>query len=369
MGRFRGVELAELTLSGERLDLRRWRPDDADRVHEIMQDPTMREHLPLPDPYPHERARLFVADLGHKGRDEGAGLGSAVVERATGRVVGSAALLLDGPADIAYWIAPDARGHGYAAEATGLLADWAFSTIGLHRIGLACHVGNTGSLRTAMAAGFLFEGVARGASAYEVGDLARFGRLADDPGEPIAPAFPPLPGGELSDGVLALRPAVLDDATGFHESDDEVSVRWSFAGERRTLAECERRMNQAALDWLVGRSAQCTIVDVATGHYVGELQVRFGGPPGVVGVGYTVHPTFRGRGYTTRALKLVVPWVFDVAGFARIELGAKRDNVASQRAAISAGFGPDGVRERRLRDADGTFADEVCFVLINPRYR
>ena len=110
------------------------------------------------------------------------------------------------------------------------------------------------------------------------------------------------------------------------------------------------------------------MVDVETGAFAGELQLRKAGPPGVVGLGYTVHPRFRGRGYTTRALHLVVPWAFEVAGLARLELGAKRDNIASQRAALSAGFAPDGVRERRLRNADGTFADEVCFVLINPRH-
>jgi RimJ/RimL family protein N-acetyltransferase len=79
-----------------------------------------------------------------------------------------------------------------------------------------------------------------------------------------------------------------------------------------------------------------------------------------------VHPAFRGRGYTARALRLLVPWAFGPGGFARLELGAKTENVASQRAAVAAGFEPDGVRAGRLRNPDGSYSDEVRFALINP---
>ncbi|MDT4917307.1 MAG: hypothetical protein QOH89_2007, partial [Pseudonocardiales bacterium] len=64
-----------------------------------------------------------------------------------------------------------------------------------------------------------------------------------------------------------------------------------------------------------------------------------------------------------------VPWAFETADFARLELGAKEGNAASLRAAARAGFEPDGVRERRLRNPDGTFADETRYVLVNPKYR
>jgi RimJ/RimL family protein N-acetyltransferase len=123
------------------------------------------------------------------------------------------------------------------------------------------------------------------------------------------------------------------------------------------------------LQWLVGATASMAIVDEATGHFAGELDVRHGGPPQVGNIGYTVDPAFRGRGYTTRALRLLIPWAFDTAGFARLELGAKADNVASQKAALHAGFEPDGVMQARLRNPDGSFSDEVRFALTSPRIR
>ncbi|MDT4902296.1 MAG: precorrin-6A synthase, partial [Pseudonocardiales bacterium] len=120
--------------------------------------------------------------------------------------------------------------------------------------------------------------------------------------------------------------------------------------------------------WLVGGTATFAMVDVASGDLAGVLNLRQAGPPQIGGVGYVVHPHFRGRGYTTRALRLLIPWAFDTADFARLELGAKVGNEASQRVALAAGFEPDGVRRRRMRNPDGTFTDEARFALVNPRY-
>jgi ribosomal-protein-alanine N-acetyltransferase len=73
-------------------------------------------------------------------------------------------------------------------------------------------------------------------------------------------------------------------------------------------------------------------------------------------------------GLATRALRLLVPWAFDVVDLGRLELGAKVGNDASIRAAENAGFEHDGVRARRLRNPDGTFSHEVRFALTNPKY-
>src|SRR5882757_6498359 len=118
MGQFRDIELDDVELTGERLTLRRWRPDDADRVHAVMQDRSMHAFLALPDPYTAGDARRFVEQFGVKGRGEGTGLDCAAVERDSGRVVGSASLRLTGDPEIGYWVAPDAQGNGYATEAS-----------------------------------------------------------------------------------------------------------------------------------------------------------------------------------------------------------------------------------------------------------
>jgi RimJ/RimL family protein N-acetyltransferase len=84
-------------------------------------------------------------------------------------------------------------------------------------------------------------------------------------------------------------------------------------------------------------------------------------------VGYGLLPQFRGRGFTVRALRLLVDWAFGPAGLARLELGAAVENVASQKVAVRAGFQPDGLARARLRRPDGSYADEARYALINPR--
>lgn len=377
MGRFNEVELDDVELRGERVVLRRWRPADASDLHAIMRDRSMYEFLTqLPDPYTLEAAREYVTTRGHEGRDSGTGIGCAVVEAATDRLVGSIALRLNsapGGSEIGYWIAPAARGNGYAAEATRLLADWAFAH-DLPRVWVMCDVRNLGSVRTALAGGFRFEGVARDAAPRATPltgpphDLARFARLAGDPAGEVPSAFPPLPAGGLGDGVVTLRTMRSDDAQALAETDDELTLRWGFSAEAHSPDEVRRAADRAGLDWLVGAVAAFSIVDTATGRVAGSLRLRKQGPPQVGGIGYVVHPAFRGRGYSTRALRLLVPWAFDVADFARLELGAKVGNEASLRAAASAGFEPDGVRIKRLRNPDGTFADEGRYALNNPKY-
>jgi RimJ/RimL family protein N-acetyltransferase len=374
MGRFQDVELDDVELTGDRLLLRRWRPADADSVFAIMQDDSMFEFLALPRPYTRAAAREFVERIGHEGRGEGTGVGCAVVDRAFDMLVGAIALRhLPGQCDIGYWIAPAARGHRYAAEATRLLVDWGFAH-GIPRVELLCDVGNLASIRTALAAGFSYEGVNR---SYDWGptdihdgsrariDVARFARLPGDRGTAIAPRFPPLAADRLTDGAITLRPMTAADLAGWTEQErDALTQQWAFDGEPPRRESVEAVTRRAGLEWLVGSSARFTIEDVASGRFAGSVQLRVAGPPQVGGVGYTVHPDFRGRGYTTRALRLLAGWAFESARFVRLELGAKTANIASQKAAANAGFEPDGLRAQRLRNPDGTFSDEVRYVLL-----
>jgi RimJ/RimL family protein N-acetyltransferase len=375
VGDFRGVELTNLVLTTQRLILRPWRRDDVPRLVEIMAGDTMHEFLALPQPYTAAAAEQFVAEIAAQPLDAGTGFSCALTERAGGGVVGSALLRLGTEPEIGYWVAPDSQGHGYATEATAALAAWAFEH-GVTRVALLCEVRNVASAAVALAAGFRFEGVSRGGfvgGGYadvpeRRGDLARFARLAGDPPGRIAPAFPRLGGDDLSDGVIALRPERPDDADALFECEDELTVRWNFTGAAKSYEDLVAATRRAGLDWLVGPAAQFGLVDVASGRVAGGLQLRKAGPPQVGGIGYVVHPAFRGRGYTSRALRLLAGWAFDVADFARLELGAKVGNVASWRTAESAGWQPEGIRQTRLRNGDGSFGDERRYVLLNPRY-
>ncbi len=93
-------------------------------------------------------------------------LAMAIHVRGTERLIGTCALSqLDGDNGSALYHITigerDAWGHGYGTEATQLMVDHAFRTLGIHRIALSVFEFNERALRSYATCGFVTEGRAR----------------------------------------------------------------------------------------------------------------------------------------------------------------------------------------------------------------
>ena len=368
MTEWNGVRLADLELRSARLLLRPWQAADVTAVTEIMRDPRMAEFLPLPRPYTAEHAaELLQATTGN---GPAAGRWEWAIVRDT-RLVGAIGMTLpsgDRGAEIGYWVRGADWGSGYATEAVRTLCRFAFEH-GVRRVTIQTDIGNVPSARVALRAGFSFEGIARLGTRSQRGpsDHAVFARLATDSDAQIPPAWPELT--ELTDGVLLMRKVCPDDwPTLYAEGSNPESLRWGFGGEYTEQAAIQRA-ETAGLNWLIGRSADLVICDVATGAGAGAMNLRWVGPPDVIGLGYGILPEFRGRRFTTRALRLLADWAFSQTSIVRLELGCKVANVASARSAELAGFVRDGRFACRLRDPDGGYSDELSFALVRDQRR
>ena len=184
---------------------------------------------------------------------------------------------------------------------------------------------------------------------------------------PAPTAFPET--GRLTDGVVSVRPVTAGDWEVVRdEHNNEESLRWDFEGQALTDDVARQKAAQAPREWRSGRAARFVIVDAATGEGAGVIGVMRMGPPGSGLVGYGVLPAFRGRGFTTRALRLVSRWAFEEAGLARLELGHKPENVASGKAATKAGFRVEGRLSGRLPNPGGTRSDEIYYSLTKERF-
>jgi RimJ/RimL family protein N-acetyltransferase len=79
-------------------------------------------------------------------------------------------------------LAAEARGQGYGTEAQRLLADWLFATTAANRVEAATDVDNVAEQRSLEKAGYVRDGVMRGAQfragAYH--DLVYYSRLRSD---------------------------------------------------------------------------------------------------------------------------------------------------------------------------------------------
>lgn len=186
-------------LETERLRLRSVLERDIDDVYASCVDPELQRWIPLPAPglpYTRESAEHFCLSLAPAIRTGGDGQHWAVVDRETGRLTGSVALLRTQWAamvtEIGYWISPWGRGRGLATEAVVAVSRWALGQ-GFQRVELKAATGNTGSCRVAEAAGFRREGTDRNAMPLHEGrsDLASYGLVPGDVS--LGEGLPPLP--------------------------------------------------------------------------------------------------------------------------------------------------------------------------------
>ncbi len=182
--------LPAAVLRTDQLRLRAFLEADIDDVFAGVSDPETQRWLPIPapgQPYTREFARQWCLESAPGARASGDGQQWAAVEAATDRFVGSFGLTRTKWAamstELGYWVAPWARGHGYATEAVAAIARWALDQ-DLQRVELKAATGNTASQRVAEKTGFRFEGIERNAMQLHESraDLAVYSLIPGDLG-------------------------------------------------------------------------------------------------------------------------------------------------------------------------------------------
>ncbi|GGQ64821.1 GNAT family N-acetyltransferase [Couchioplanes azureus] len=372
-------------IPGDGVRLRGLRPEDLDDLLAGYNDPDMRRFATvLPVPFTRAHAEEYIAELAPRMFAAGGGL-YAVADPVTDRLLGGVGIDRVQPgraqAEIGYWTGTWARRRGVATAAVRALAGHAFDT-GLARLELLTHRENAASQRVALAAGFRPEGVRRAALPGPGEDPARVGqdgslgqaredalayaRLADDPPGPVERLLPDLPGGELTDGVVTLRPLAASDLAFYaelHSQEDVVAT--TVPPVPPSPEEMRRRCAWSASHWLAGDRADLVIVDTATGTPTGEIGLYYQEPrTGQAMIGYSMMPAWRGRGYPTRAAQLLSLWAFAETGVARLIAGALPTNLGSQRVLEKAGFKREAYLRSRLPGAGGRRSDDVQFALL-----
>ncbi len=163
------------------LTLRPWQQSDAPTLVRAYADPDIHQW--------HARS-MTLADaeswIDHELDRWGQELGSSWAITRDGSVLGRVGIggvsLEEARAGVTYWVLPEVRGRGVASLALGAVADWAFGSVGFHRLELDHSTQNPASCRVATKAGFAPEGTLRGRALHLDGwhDMHHHGLLADD---------------------------------------------------------------------------------------------------------------------------------------------------------------------------------------------
>lgn len=143
---------------------------DAPAIHDAFQDSALRYwHIRSMESV--DEARDWVAGTHTSWREETAAQW-IVARAADGVPLGRMALrelnFLDGVAEVAYWVMPEARGAGVAPRALNVLTDWAFG-LGFHRLDLQHSTRNEPSCKVALKADYPLEGIRRSSALHTDG--------------------------------------------------------------------------------------------------------------------------------------------------------------------------------------------------------
>lgn len=148
------------TLETERLWLREWRPDDAPRLAEIINDPRIFDTTErIPHPYSLEMAEEFIAKKPDVFRD-GGHLAFAIELKSSRLATGAVGLSVDQTnrrASLGYWLGVDYWGQGFVTEAAREVLRYGFEVLDLNRIEAQFLKRNPASGRVMAKAGMRFE--------------------------------------------------------------------------------------------------------------------------------------------------------------------------------------------------------------------
>jgi RimJ/RimL family protein N-acetyltransferase len=84
-------------------------------------------------------------------------------------------------------------------------------------------------------------------------------------------------------------------------------------------------------------------------------------------VGYIVHPDFRGKGYCTEAVEIMVDYLFLSKNIVRVQAESNPENVSSTRILEKAGFTFEGVR-RKVFFSQGKHNDGAVYSVLRDEW-
>ena len=159
------------TLKSDTLTMRPMRPSDAEDIYRAVQDPEIPKFTTVPADYPIDLAIEFAntraaASFVNKTElvfvIEDARLATVGYPYSNGFAGVMSLHTIDIPnhrAEIGYWLAKEARGHGICTKAAELITEYGLMTIGFKRIDGIVDVRNEPSKAALLKAGYEFEGI------------------------------------------------------------------------------------------------------------------------------------------------------------------------------------------------------------------
>lgn len=164
---------------------------------------------------------------------------------------------------------------------------------------------------------------------------------------------------------FVLRPLRMGDAKLYLKSQSDKEAKKGFMTTPKNLAEAKKEIRERLVATKKGTAE--TIVIEVKGEYAGFVDIH-----GLTNterykhsaiIGYCTHPKFRGKGITTKAVKLVTDYAFKKYHLKRISGWCRTFNKASARVLEKAGYKLEGIM-RKNKFKDGKYLDDMIWAKV-----
>lgn len=171
----------------------------------------------------------------------------------------------------------------------------------------------------------------------------------------------------LQGEMIVLRPVRADDADAMWDmlADPEGN---RLTGTTRTFTREEVEAWCASRETAEGRY-DFAVTANGSDEYRGEIVLNdLDEDVRCAGLRLSMRPAYRGRGYGTEAIELVLGFAFEGLGMHRVELEALSINTRAVSLYENIGFRVEGRRRDGYRDGDG-WCDAIVMSMLEDEYR
>ena len=114
------------------------------------------------------------------------------------------------------------------------------------------------------------------------------------------------------------------------------------------------------------KNAEWWVIESQQGEPMGQIVT--GAQGDYYWLGYILHPDYRGNGYTTEAVKLLVTHLFSTKNIIRIQAECSPENIASVRVLEKAGFTYEGLK-RKVTLIQGEYLDGAMYSILKEEWK
>lgn len=160
--------------------------------------------------------------------------------------------------------------------------------------------------------------------------------------------------------MIEVRPARQEDVPAM------VALIESVAGEGRWIGAeipVDTDRYRRVFTETVASDTAHSVVATDDGHLIGNLGMH---PvvPGLIGLGMSIDPRYRGRGIGTQMMNAAIEWARQQGSVHKIELEVWPHNAAAQALYTKCGFAVEGRRRRHYRRRNGELWDAIVMGLV-----